>query len=216
MKVGGQNAMTPNERLEIEIKLRIAGPTALRKRLKGLRARMLRRVHERNTLYEAADGRLGRSGNLLRLRQTEPVARGARLGELRRQRGKGRQGFLTFKGGMEGGAYKVRRELECGVKEPEIAGRILEALGYRPWFRYEKYRSTYRLRGLPSLSVEFDETPAGDYLELEGPPAAIDKAARLLGYGPKDYLTTSYYEIFLQERDRRGLAPDAMLFTAKK
>ena len=49
--------------------------------------------------------------------------------------------------------------------------------GLEPWFRYEKYRSTYRLPGLPGVKVELDETPIGDFLEVEGAARGIDRAA---------------------------------------
>ena len=48
-----------------------------------------------------------------------------------------------------------------------------------PGFRYEKYRTTFRL---PGLHLDLDETPVGVFLELEGAPRAIDRAARSLGF----------------------------------
>jgi hypothetical protein len=64
-------------------------------------------------------------------------------------------------------------------------------MGLRPWFRYEKYRSTYRLPGFSELLVELDETPIGDFLELEGECGAIDRCAVLLGFRPADYIVKS-------------------------
>jgi adenylate cyclase class IV len=55
----------------------------------------------------------------------------------------------------------------------------LELLGFRPGFRYEKYRASFRL---PNLHVDLDETPAGNFLELEGSPKAIERVAHALGY----------------------------------
>ena len=73
-------------------------------------------------------------------------------------------------------------------------------MGLRPCFRYEKYRSTYRLPGLPGLIVEVDETPIGDFLELEGSPMEIDCGAALLGFSPADYITKSYGALFVEQR----------------
>ena len=89
------------------------------------------------------------------------------------------------------------------MDKDEIGG-ILKAIGLVPWFRYEKYRSSYRLPGLGSLKVELDETPAGDFLELEGGRGAIDRAANLLGYGAADYINRSYGSLW---RERRGQGP---------
>ena len=80
---------------------------------------------------------------------------------------------------------------------------ILEAVGLRPIFRYEKYRSTYSLPQTGSLKVELDETPAGNFLELEGTPRAIDRAAALLGYRREDYITKSYGALWME---RKGAA----------
>jgi len=42
------------------------------------------------------------------------------------------------------------------------------------WFRYEKYRTTFRLPDSNAwangLLIELDETPIGTFVELEGPP----------------------------------------------
>jgi len=54
------------------------------------------------------------------------------------------------------------------------------------WFRYEKYRTTFRLPDSNAwangLLIELDETPIGNLVELEGPAAAIDRAAEELGF----------------------------------
>jgi adenylate cyclase class 2 len=73
-------------------------------------------------------------------------------------------------------------------------------MGLRPWFRYEKYRTTYRLPGVAGLMVELDETPIGEFLELEGDAQAIDRVAVMLGYGVADYITKSYGQLFVEQR----------------
>ena len=70
----------------------------------------------------------------------------------------------------------------------------------RPCFRYEKFRTTYRLPGIRNLKVEVDETPIGLFLELEGPGREIDRAAARLGFGPAEYITKSYGALFMEER----------------
>jgi adenylate cyclase class 2 len=201
-------------RLEVEIKLPVASSAAARRLLRRLGAKPLGRVYEMNTLYDTPEGTLGSSGRLLRVRRLRVAGRGG-AGK-RARRANPPPGLLTFKAPAEGGRYKVREELELAVDAPERAERILEALGFRPWFRYEKFRTSFRLPGLPRLSVELDETPVGVYFELEGARQSIDRAARRMGYGPRDYITASYFELFLRERGQRGLAANAMLFSARK
>jgi adenylate cyclase class 2 len=42
-----------------------------------------------------------------------------------------------------------------------------------------------------------DETPIGNFLEIEGDPAGIDAAAARLGFARSDYITDSYHRLFL-------------------
>jgi adenylate cyclase class 2 len=97
----------------------------------------------------------------------------------------------------------VREEREARVRDPEEVTAILEAIGLRPRFRYEKYRSTYKLPEIEGLLVEMDETPIGDFVELEGNRRSIDRAAGLLGYGPKDYIAKPYGILWLEHEKSR-------------
>jgi adenylate cyclase class 2 len=101
---------------------------------------------------------------------------------------------------FHGHRYKIREEHEVQVEDAEAMARVFDGMGLRPWFRYEKYRTTYRLPGMTGLLVELDETPIGDFLELEGDAAAIDRGAALLGYRPADYITKSYGQLFVEQR----------------
>ena len=90
----------------------------------------------------------------------------------------------------------------------------------RGWFSYEKYRTTWKLgaaqRWAKDLLIEVDETPVGDYTELEGPPEAIDRAAELLGFSRRDYLTKNYLTLYAEDCRRTGRAPGNMLFDPSK
>jgi adenylate cyclase, class 2 len=223
MKLGGTQ--------EIEVKLRVTHPPALRRRLARLGARggPGARIHETNTLFDTPQGGLAKHGQLLRLRLEKP-ARKARGREMNSR------AVLTYKGPAEkpnaaeaaqgksfsatrGKRYKVREELEVVVADPQQLRLILEALGLRGWFRYEKYRTTYRLpasqRWAAGLHVELDETPIGNFVELEGPPEAIDRAAQLLGYRPADYISKTYLSLYLSQCRKQGVEPGDMLFPAK-
>ncbi len=118
------------------------------------------------------------------------------------------------------GRHKVREEIEVEVADSAPLAHILEALGLRGWFRYEKFRTTYRLpasaRWAKDLLIELDETPLGAFVELEGPSEAIDRAAKLLGFSPKDYITKSYLAIYLDQCRAQGLTPGHMVFSAQE
>ena len=92
------------------------------------------------------------------------------------------RGLLTFKGpaSFEGGV-KSRLELESGVDDPGAVLALLDALGYRPRFRYEKRRTTWRFDDPARPLVVVDETPLGLFAEIEGGADAVRALAAELG-----------------------------------
>ena len=216
----------PAHHEEIEIKLRVQDVSALRSRLKHLRAREISpRTHESNTLYDTPRQDLRRHGRLIRLR-IEQLASSF----VKRPPIENTPAILTYKGPSRvsaharktGGNSKIRRhfkikeEAEVWVARADEMASILRLLELHPMFRYEKFRTTYALPGVCGLKIELDETPIGIYLELEGPLAGIDRGARLLGYARKDYLKETYGSLYLADCRRRGLKPRDMLFPPTK
>ncbi len=208
-KSGGRDHRKANT--EIEIKLRVRDRRRVLRQLARLAAKRIGvRVHEMNTLYDTADGNLARHGQMLRLRMERAAPRAGsvrRAGKMTRKKPE-ISALLTFKGPANGararaGRYKVREEHELRVAESGEMPKILEALGLRPWFRYEKFRSTFGLPKVSGLKLALDETPIGIFLELEGARQAIDRAAKVLGFSPADYIVKSYGALFMEER---GLA----------
>ncbi len=172
--------MNTEPRLEIEAKLRIAAAGPWPGRLAALGAEpCLERARELDRVFDTPAGALRSAGVLLRLRR------------------RGNGGALTLKRPAAGGdaAYKVRDEIETGVADPDAMEAILLGIGLRPVFAYEKFRAGFRLDG---ALVLVDETPIGDFLEIEGEPAAIDRAAARLGFSRADFITASYRSLFLQ------------------
>lgn len=207
---------------EIEIKLRVSDLRETQKALRRVHAREISpRTHELNTLYDTPAQDLRRLGRLIRIR-AEHVT-----GNSKRKQAQGRA-ILTYKAPVrspkEGrraraasrSRFKVKEEAEVAVTGAEPMDRILRGLGLRPTFRYEKYRTTYVLPGIDDFKIEQDETPVGDYLELEGSPASIDRAASLLGYTPADYIQATYGALYLADCRRRGRKPTHMLFPNAK
>ena len=207
--------------IETEVKLRVVDEPALRERLESMGARRAaaaaRRTHETNLLFDAADRRLAKQGQLMRIR-TEIATEsggGKMVGEQRV--------VLTFKRpaggeGEEGNAvqYKIREELELEIGDGKMMARILEGLGMRSFFRYEKYRTTFEVgeAWAEGLLIEMDETPIGTFLELEGPKEGICRAAERLGYTERDFIVRNYLGLYLEHCRERGLEPGDMVFDA--
>jgi adenylate cyclase, class 2 len=190
--------------LETEIKLPVHNSSKVKRRLRELGFRTVKARHfERNVLFDFPEQRLRKARCLLRLRYVDA------------------EGLLTFKGApLDSPDYKVRREIETRVEDAGQLREILESLGLRQAFVYEKYRATYARRDAQEESepflVCFDETPIGDYLELEGAERRIDEIARQLGYSRQDYITASYAVLYQQSCRAQGKEPGDMVFPRRK
>ena len=92
--------------------------------------------------------------------------------------------------------------------------RIFATIGYKRIWVYEKYRTKFTRTGEPGV-IEVDELPIGDFVELEGPPAWIDRMAAQLGYAEQDYVTFSYRDLFVAWRDESGSRPRDMVFDSE-
>lgn len=208
-------------RNEVEVKLRVADISEVRRRLRRLHARVLRpRIHEWNTLYDAPGKTLGRQGKLIRIRMERPAPRGRQETPHSPARV-----VLTYKGppapplGKKSGMsrrYKVRKEFEITIGNSEQMSNLLAELHLRPVFRYEKFRTTYSLQSLANLKIELDETPIGVYLELEGPPPAIDRMAHLLGYSLGDYIVGTYGSLYRDFCRHQGIKSSDLVFRTRK
>jgi adenylate cyclase, class 2 len=179
---------------ETEIKLAVPDVRTARGLLRSAGFRVSkRRVFETNTVFDTPELSLRRAATLLRVRQAGGAA------------------TLTYKGPPDIGRHKSREELELDISDVRAMSAIIERLGLGPVFRYEKYRTEYRQPGHLGIAT-LDETPVGVYLELEGTPTWIDRAARKLGFADEDYITSSYARLWLDWCEWRGVKPTDMLF----
>jgi adenylate cyclase class 2 len=209
---------------ETEIKLKVSDLRAFHRALKRVGARLAGhgsgRVHEENLIFDTPQGGLAKHGQLLRIRIETPEA-GKKPGN-----GKTKQHvILTFKQPVAGSTgdhsgrrhYKIREEIELEVSEAAALTKIFEGLGMSGWFRYEKYRTTFRLPASKGwargLLIELDETPIGTFVELEGPADAIDRAAHELGFSKADYVLKNYLLLYMEDCRKKGKQPQHMVFS---
>lgn len=177
---------------EVEIKFLITNLKATSEKLErsGFRLKTSR-THELNTLYDRLGQPLRRKGELLRLRKY------------------GSEWLLTHKSKGRVGRHKTRVETQTKVADGEKMEAILTALGYKPSFRYEKYRAEWS-DGTGDVLV--DETPIGNFGEIEGPPDWIDKTAQRLGIDGSQYITSNYVTLFLEWKRRTRSRAKEMTF----
>lgn len=200
---------------EIEVKLRIADLPSLLARMAKIGAVSHGRVLERNTLFDTRHSDFWRNGRLIRVRVEKTAPGRGSIG------GQGKA-ILTAKGPAPASSrasrnkhprYKERAEREAILPESSAFISKLPSLGLRPTFRYEKFRISFRWRG---LHLDLDETPVGIFVELEGQPQAIDRAANALGFSPRDYLRVTYWDLYAADCRRRGVTPKNMLLRTQK
>lgn len=177
---------------ETEIKLRWNGSVA------EVEALLLRHGYSIRTPRELeADQIYDRNGD--ELRSSDRLLRVRRAGE---------RCVLTYKGPAQRAPHKSREEIETNVSDGDALVLIIQALGFLPTFRYEKYRTIFEKSGVDGV-VTLDETPIGTFLELEGAADWIDETARTLGFGVGDYITFSYARLYADyRRSRPGVPPD--------
>jgi adenylate cyclase class 2 len=186
-------------KIEIEIKLRLPGElTEIRRSLRNLGFRVAkRRELESNALFDTPKRSLRKEGKMIRVRRS------------------GRHSLLTYKGPSEPGRYKRRPEVEVNLPGDSAVEEIFAHLGYHPVFRYEKFRTEYA-KPADSGKVLLDETPIGNFLEVEGSPRWIDRTARRLGFSSADYINRSYGYLYLAYCRERRIAPRDMLFKNRR
>jgi len=180
-----------SKQLEIEVKLSIRSLQRLRGDLLEMGCKETApRSLERNWTWDFPGQPLRQQGRLLRVRQFAGHC------------------LLTFKGvAQQSRHFKIREERETVVQDRRILDVILKRLGLRVMFRYEKFRTSYslRLRGMRrSVDLSVDETPIGNYLEIEGTEADIHRVAEKLGFDQDAFIKESYLALFAKSRSRKS------------
>ena len=184
--------------METEIKFRVQDPAGLASRLHEAGFHLdTPRAFESNILYDTVDRQLRARTEILRIRTYagRTVLTHKRLPDDRP--GEDR--------------HKHRIETETEVADGGALAEVFRSLGLFPAFRYEKWRSEWS-DGEGHCVI--DETPIGNFAELEGSPEWIDAAAARLGIADHETMTLSYGRLFEQWRDEHRSAAEHLTFDA--
>ncbi len=170
---------------ETEVKFYVSSLTEVEMRLYSLEAHLIQsRVLEVNLRFDNPNGDFQRQGRVLRLRRDEEVR-------------------LTYKDGSRllDGALS-RREIEFAVSDFDLAKQFIEALGYKVIFVYEKFRTTFEL---DRAHIMLDETPIGNFVEIEGALETLKPIAAKLGLNWDAAVPASYHALFKRVCEARRL-----------
>jgi adenylate cyclase class 2 len=168
--------------VETEIKFRVDDLAALERGLESAGFKLVTpRSFESNVLYDTADRRLRARTEILRIRSYAG------------------KWTLTHKRLPDAGPgedrHKHRVETETEIADGNALADVFRSLGLVAAFRYEKWRTEWA-DGEGHCVV--DETPIGNFAELEGDGEWIDRASARLGVDRSRYLTLSYGRLFEQ------------------
>jgi adenylate cyclase class 2 len=157
-------------------------------------------VLEVNRLFDDAAVSLRGGGTALRVREEHDLADGHVLRTL-----------LTFKGPRRPGPLKRRDEFELTVEAAEPLVAILDRLGLRESFLFEKRRTTWQVG---ECEVALDEVPLlGWFAEVEGPTAEVVHACVAdLGLGELPLIADSYIALLVARLESLGREPTRAAF----
>jgi adenylate cyclase class 2 len=185
--------------VETEIKFRVADLSALAERLESAGFRLeTPRSFESNVLYDTPDRQMRARTEILRIRSY------AGRWVLTHKR-------LPGAGVAAEDRHKHRIETETGIAHGAALAEFFLCLGLVAAFRYEKWRTEWT-DGEGHCVI--DETPIGNYAELEGSSTWIDRTALCLGIDPADYITVSYGRLFDQWRQQQRSTAEDLTFAA--
>ena len=179
---------------EIEIKFVLKDRPALVRKLHDIGAqRLYAETFEDNIVLDKR-GELRTKGVLLRVRKF------------------GRYAIATYKGPVAfEGNVKKREEVQTGIESFELGIALFDSLGYKPVFRYQKFREVWRVK---DVEVVLDRTPIGEYFEIEGPVEVIRSVAEELGMNMEHGIRQSYADLYRVHRRTRADLPEHMVFPA--
>jgi adenylate cyclase class 2 len=185
-----------NTTFETEVKL--ASDDLDRFRKAGFELRLEKpRYFEDNWLLDTKEQKLLEEGAALRVRSIDG------------------KGLITYKGVVRGGSspLKVREEIEVEIADPDRVIELFERLGFQRVFRYQKYRTVYCLiLDGQQLKVTFDETPMGNFIEIEGDEQKVLRVMATVGFTPDDVIRESYPEMQAARCRQRGVPLEDLVF----
>lgn len=169
--------------IEIEIKIKIADIEKIKKKIISLDFKLIEpKFFEFNIIFDNDKKSLKRKNCLLRLRN------------------KNTKNVLTLKKAplkiSDFSRYKIREEIEIEVTDFEKTKEILAILGFEIYFIYEKYREIYKKK---DIKIMIDQTPLGNFIEIEAQKAEIDEVSQQLGFNKEHYINKSYYSLYRQQ-----------------
>lgn len=176
---------------EVELRLAVADPDALRAALRQAGAHLIGAGLVRTTAYDFPDRRLRAARRTLRLRDDWT---GTTL-----------TGKVPLSAAHDEDAGRVKEREEINLPLPpgaaEDAARLLQSIGLGETLCYEKQRDSWQL-GAAHLDIDVLADGGACYVEIEAAAAEIAAVRAQLGLDRAHVETRSYFEIVNLARER--------------
>lgn len=182
--------MDSDKMLEIEVKFRVDNPGKIIEKLDQLGAKKVDEGFERNLKFDK-DGQLMKAGSLLRLRSYAGKAN------------------ITYKKRLPSEKFMMREEIILNIDSFERGKKLLEAIGFKQDFIYEKKRQTWEYN---EVGILVDVVTIGNFIEIEGTKEKIAETAGKLGLDMRDAVPLSYGELFVEHCKAKGIPLQDMVF----
>ncbi len=176
--------------MEIELKARVRDFEGMKTSVQGIAA-YRRTVLQKDSILDYKDGRLRKSGKVLRVRETE-VMHGVGKGQ--------KKTVITLKGRRRDGGRAVKHREERELEALAEVGDVFDAageLGLKAVLSYEKLREDF-VAGEARICLDYfpRHQQLGHFIEIEAPSEKeVKRVAAELGVAGKDVVKETYPEI---------------------
>ena len=142
------------------------------------------RVYQKTVMFDNAEGLMQKTNGRIRLRKTDNKI------------------SISYKLPLSTKTAKKEIEWETTIDSWQVGEELLKAMGFHQTTAYEKYRTSFIYDG---ATVEIDEYPFSNFVEIEGDEENIKKIALKLGFDLTKSLTNACDTLFAEWRLQKGL-----------
>ncbi|MFA6888131.1 MAG: class IV adenylate cyclase [Candidatus Woesearchaeota archaeon] len=173
--------------IETEVKIKIDAVEPIKQKLLGMKAELYKKRALQTDLY-FGNKKLRKNGQTLKIRDNA---------------------IFTYKGPAEKKKnIRSNEEIEIMIDNAAYLQLLLEKLGYVQYWKKERYRESYLIN---MTQICIDETPMGNFIEIEGKKENILDIAKRLGFSQKDFSADGYGKIW-REYAKKNKCKGDMVF----
>lgn len=178
---------------EMETRIVDINVDTIRKKMKTLKAELVKKEDQINEIFDFEDRRLLNAKGYARVRTVKD-----KLNEKVVY-------YMTTKKMLSQEKFKVMDENETVVEDGEMARRIFLSLGLELVQSIKKYRESYRFKNtLIEIDINDPSFCPFPYLEIETTSETeLEEVVKLLGYTLKDTTSKTIYQLL----EERGITP---------